>query len=447
VLKQRFIAAISGNLMAQVVNIVIQLLGIPILLKYWGVNYYGEWLILFTIPGYIGISDIGLGSTATAEMSMLVADEKREEAAVILKNTFWFILSIGSIPFILLFISNFFVSWYQILHLSTITQKDFNIAFSLLILYVYLSLFLTLPLGFYRVEKIYHRERYISTAFRALEFLTFLGVVLRGGGIVEAALTFLIIRVIYFAFVIFDLKRQFAWFELTPVRFDFSKIKHLIKPSLAMMVVYLGQNLLIQGMTTIVGIKLGSEKVVIFNTTRTLMNFAKQGTSIVNLSLYSEFSYAFGMNDKNLLKRLFIRGQQLNIFLTVVSVIGLFFTGSFIMSFWTKGKIGIEEPFFSLFLITIFLNSWWNTGLAMLVAINQQKRTSIYFLLISLFILLLNFVFIGQYGLTFVSFSLILFESFMLFVIYKECSIILETPFSSLFAQTFKFFFKTKRAH
>ncbi|MBK9104732.1 MAG: hypothetical protein IPL92_09195 [Saprospiraceae bacterium] len=134
-------------------------------MKYWGIHYYGEWLILFTIPSYIGMSDMGLGSSTTSELSILVQAGEETEAKEILRNTFWFILLIGGIPFLLLALSVFVLPWYDWLNFTSIVEGDFKLAFILLILYIYLALFLTLPLGYYRVQKIYHRERYISSFF------------------------------------------------------------------------------------------------------------------------------------------------------------------------------------------------------------------------------------------------------------------------------------------
>ena len=65
------IYGVSSNVIAQMVNVLIQFAGVPLLLKYWGPAYYGEWLIMFTIPSFIENADFGLGGSATTEMSML----------------------------------------------------------------------------------------------------------------------------------------------------------------------------------------------------------------------------------------------------------------------------------------------------------------------------------------------------------------------------------------
>lgn len=45
-----------------------------------GENYYGEWLLLFTIPGYFSVADFGLGSSSSAEMSMMEESGKQTKS-------------------------------------------------------------------------------------------------------------------------------------------------------------------------------------------------------------------------------------------------------------------------------------------------------------------------------------------------------------------------------
>ena len=58
-IKDRFINAVIANLFSQGANILIQILSIPLFIKYWGIDIYGDWLILITIPAYLSISDFG----------------------------------------------------------------------------------------------------------------------------------------------------------------------------------------------------------------------------------------------------------------------------------------------------------------------------------------------------------------------------------------------------
>lgn len=425
-ITRRVIYGVSSNVIAQMVNVLIQFAGVPLLLKYWGPAYYGEWLIMFTIPSFIENADFGLGGSATTEMSMLKEAGDLGRVKEILRSVFWFILLVGGIPFLLLYLSSWFVSWHDFLHLEHITAKDFNLAFPCLIAYVYLTLFLTIPVGYYRVEKVYHRERYIAVAFKLMEFGGLCLVVFTGHGVVEAALTYLVIKVCFFIVVFLDLSFKFQEFRIGFFSLHFSKIRHLFKPSLALMIIFIGQNMLIQGITTTIGIVLGPIQVVIFNTTRTLMNMAKQVVNIVNLSFISEFSYAHGQGNKALLGRLYQKVQWTNMGISFVAIAAILILGHRILEFWTNGKIDIVQPFFFLFGVSVFFNGFWSGGLILLVATNNQFKTGIYFLSISAAILLVIILFLKSGGLTLIASMLVVFEILMILVISNSCKQTLE---------------------
>lgn len=431
-IRKRLISAISGNVLIQGINAVIQVLGIPILLKYWGVNYYGEWLILFTIPSYIAMSDMGLGTSTTSELSMLVERGKDEEAMNILRNTFWFILTVGLIPFLLLLLSVMVLPWYDWLNFTEISPREFTASFFLLILYIYLALFLTLPLGYYRVQKIYHRERYISALFRVIEFLLIVLAIVAGFKAIMVAFIYLFIRLLQFVFVIYDLSIKFESFRLLPFKMEFKSIKHLLKPGLSTMTIYMGQNLIVQGLVTIIGIGLGSAYVVLFTVTRTLVNMVKQVVGVINLSITSEFSYAFGAKDYALLRKLFNGANKWNAVMAISLLLMLYIFGQDILQLWTKGKVVLVEPFFLFILLGTFINTIWNIRLVLLVSTNQLGYTGIAFLIGAVILVCSNILLIKQFGINGVAASIIFFEVAMLVVMWIVSQRILHPVNESL---------------
>lgn len=411
----------------QVINAFIQIAGIPLLLSFWGVNYYGEWLLLFTIPSYIAVSDMGLGSSTTSELSILVEAKRHVEAKFILRNTFWFILIAGGIPFVLLALSIFILPWYDWLNFAMISPEELRPSFILLILYVYLALFLTLPLGYYRVQKIYHRERYISSFFRMLEFSLVVVAVSLGYKIVIVALIYFIVRVAMLAFVLFDLTRRFDDFRLFPIGFEFNKIKYLLKPGLSAMTIYMGQNIVSQGMVSIIGISLGSAQVVLFSTVRTLANMVKQLIGIINLSITSEFSYAYGAQDAGLLTKIFRLANKGNIGISIIILTALYFTGDWILALWTGGKVKLTQPFFTLILIGTFINTIWNLHLLLLIATNKLERTGLWFLIGAILLVVVNAVWVKQIGLSGIAGTIICFELMMLIVMTSTTKRVLNS--------------------
>ncbi|THD09540.1 hypothetical protein [Metallibacterium scheffleri] len=66
---RRILHGLGANAYGQLVAVVIQLAGVPILLHAWGTQLYGEWLILAAIPTYLLMADLGFSQSAGNDMT------------------------------------------------------------------------------------------------------------------------------------------------------------------------------------------------------------------------------------------------------------------------------------------------------------------------------------------------------------------------------------------
>src|SRR6476620_5229559 len=103
-LRRRLIAGFGAGTFSRLMTTLIQIVGVPIFLLHWGTALYGEWLLLNTIPAYFALSDIGFGSVAGNEMTMLVAVGKKEEALSVFQSV-WVLTTTMSSAVGLLFLA------------------------------------------------------------------------------------------------------------------------------------------------------------------------------------------------------------------------------------------------------------------------------------------------------------------------------------------------------
>src|SRR3989442_257140 len=83
---RRLLKGFGANLYGQAAVVVIQLAGVPILLNYWHPQLYGEWLILFAIPGYLSMTDLGFSQSAANDMTARVARGDRAGALTVFQS-------------------------------------------------------------------------------------------------------------------------------------------------------------------------------------------------------------------------------------------------------------------------------------------------------------------------------------------------------------------------
>ena len=75
----------------QAVQIFVRLAEVPLLLGFWGLQLYGEWLMVATIPVYLAIADGGFASAAGREMTMRTGRGDRSGALSVFHST-WVLL-------------------------------------------------------------------------------------------------------------------------------------------------------------------------------------------------------------------------------------------------------------------------------------------------------------------------------------------------------------------
>src|SRR5271155_3693072 len=82
-LQRRLIAGFGANTFSRLSTTLTQILSVPVFLTHWGTHLYGEWILLNAIPAYFGLSDVGFGSVAGNDMTMLAAAGNFGEALVV----------------------------------------------------------------------------------------------------------------------------------------------------------------------------------------------------------------------------------------------------------------------------------------------------------------------------------------------------------------------------
>lgn len=86
--KQRILRGIGANALGLGVNVLVQLVSLPVFLAVWGVEKYGEWLVLSSLAAFLSMSDIGFALAAANEMTMRVD----RDGALVVYQSMWALL-------------------------------------------------------------------------------------------------------------------------------------------------------------------------------------------------------------------------------------------------------------------------------------------------------------------------------------------------------------------
>jgi len=374
---QRLFKGFGASLYGQVVVVVIQLAGVPILLSSWHASLYGEWLILFAIPAYLSLGDLGFSLSAANDMTARVGREDRTGALGVFQSLTGLVLFLALVGLVLITIAATLLPLENWVHFSGLTTRDVR----WVLWFLGAEVLMKLPDGVNHAgfratgDFALHVTIYYSTLFAQHASIWLLAAL--GFGPVAAAAAFFIIRVIATPANAIVLARRHPW-----LRFGFSharltQLRSLIRPALANTGIPLALALNVQGMVLLVGAILGPVAVVTFSTVRTLTRLALQMVSTVSHAAEPELASAYGKGDQVLLRTVYHHALRGSFWLALTVSIGLALTGARILTFWTHGRVIMDPGLFRWLLASAVASALWYGSLTLLKAANRHLRAAV----------------------------------------------------------------------
>ena len=363
---KRLIAGIGANSFGMAITIAIQLVSLPMFLRYWDTSTYGVWLMLSAIPAYLSMADVGMVTAAGNKMTMAVAKGDVSEANRVFQSALMFmsvvcgILALISVPLIL---------WAPLPALHTFDQR---VALSALCVGALLALFGGLSEAVFKSTKRYAFGTMLGNCVRLGEWAGFMVGLVTIGSFAAVALCGLAVRLIGTLIGVVLTGRGKSGL-LWGVKFlDSVEIRAMIKPAVSFMAFPLANALSFQGLTLLVGGLFGPIAVALFNTYRTIARVAVQVTAIFSHALWPEFSRLFGQGAFGAVEQLFKRSFWLSAAQALFLSLILYFFSPWMLRVWTHGAINFDSSLMLLMLLYAAIGGVWHVPRVLLMATNQH---------------------------------------------------------------------------
>jgi len=374
---RRLLHGWSANLYGQAVVAVIQLAGVPILLHFWRAQLYGEWLIIFALPFYLSMTDLGFSQSAANDMTARVAREDSTGALTVFHSLCALVFPLAAVGVLLTGVAAFLLPLGRWFHFSILATADVRWILWLLAAEALVKLTEGISHAGFRATGDYalHVTIYYSTLL--LQNASVWVVALAGFGPLAAAVSFFSIRAVVTPSVAILLTRRHPWLRFGFTHAARSHLRSLIHPALANVGVPLAQALNIQGMVLLVGSVIGPVAVVTFSTLRTLTRFTFQLVSTVSQAAEPELAAAFGLGNRQLLRTLYEHGIRAAFWLALCMATFFAFTGSWVLQFWTRGRVTMDHSLFYWLLASSVASVLWYGSLIVLKAANRHLRAAL----------------------------------------------------------------------
>jgi len=361
-----------AQILAQLVVVLTRLFEVPLFLSHWGIETYGEWLLLAAIPAYIGLSEGGFTTTTQREMAMKVAKNEKDAAISLFQTTF-LLLVLLSVLLLTVASLGLFLPLRSVFHFRELSGTSIAIILLFLTGYVMVSFQCGLIFGGYFATGRYPRGYMLSSLNYLLDFTGIVVALLLGAGPVGVSAGMFAGRIVGLFVFLLDFRKTVSWLRHGWQSATWHNFKYLIKPSLASVAFPLGQALNNQGIRLVVGISLGPIAVATFSTLRTLTRTALSPVGILSRLTEPEIAAAYGKGNGAAVRKLFLKSSQLSVWLAGAGVVVLVIYGRNILSVWTHGKIIMDMGVYLLLLLVAFTNSLWNTALMVPYGSNRHE--------------------------------------------------------------------------
>jgi O-antigen/teichoic acid export membrane protein len=379
---------------------------------------YGEWLMLAAIPSYLSIADGGFAGAACRKMTMRSGAGDRSVTLKVFQSTWILLMMVSVVAFFFAFGVAHFAPLGSWLGFSAMGDYEVKAALLFLVVHVLVGFHGSLLNGGFWVAGCYPNAMYFISITQFLEFAGLAVAVASGGGPVQAAMGYLVGRLLGTALMWIGQRRVSPWLQYGVSHATIKELRRLVAPAFASLAFPLGNALNIQGIRLVVGLVLGPHAVALFVPLRTLSRLVMQPAAVINRLIEPELAFAYGAGDSALFKRFFTRSCQFAIWGCLTAC---FFVGPgayWIFPEWTGGKLPMHWPTYLILLTGVLINSIWNTALMIPYATNRYGQIAKYYTLVyGLGAATLSYIGAVGFGMVGAALALLIVESVMAAII------------------------------
>lgn len=358
----------------------VRLLQVPLLLSSLGVDDFGRWLVLYTLPSWLSFANMGFGSVAANGMSMAAADGDLNKCRTLFSSTLALIAGIGICGSVFTAIVAPYIPWEKFLGVSTERHNELTLAVLCLVISSFLSFYVEVFDGRFRAGRKYHLG-VIAGSFRPwLELLAIVIALHFSTRFDTLALSLLVTTVIYSLFYQLFSRRVMSEIKFSFKHVQIAQFRQLFRKGIAFQSFPLGNALLYQGNILIVQSILGPVAVAVFGTTRTLVRVVNQIMEVIMQAIMPEMSHLIGAKDMVRAARLHRFGVALSIICAWSGTVALAFWGQSLYGLWVGKTIDLPQQLLLLFLLPIPFNALWFTSSMVHSAGNQHEGLAVRFM-------------------------------------------------------------------
>lgn len=338
-----------------------QLIVLPLLVAFWGIEYYGEWLIITAVPSFLSMTNLGIGTATATRVSTLVASKDFAKALQAFANGMVGVLLTAALLLCSTTACLFFFPLSGWLHV-----ENANTVLTVLVATTIVKM-TTQPFHGWWVGlgKAARANNYYSLLSFG-ELLVFVLIPLVGASALTVVTFTLVLNAIWF--LLFSLatgnliqvtcRRILKRFLIT-----WSEIIELTIIGLGHQLSPLWQAILFQGSLLTAGLVLSPGQVALWGAMRVINRSGNQVLEMVSQTVGPEYQVHSGRAEQKELRSIHGLAMLVSVVLAVVMALSLLTIGPSLFRTFTMGKLEVSQPAWLIMTLSLIPCSiWWSSG-------------------------------------------------------------------------------------
>ncbi len=407
---KRLLANLSGSAIGKLLVVARQLFLVPLFLHVWGVEVYGQYILLSAIPTMLNMSNLGMGTAAGISVSLAIAGGKREEAGRIYTTGLAISLMVGSV---------IILGGFALIKLFPGAFVPLSgIGHSRLIL-ILLLVSLASDQANEVMNGVYIGCKKMSVAFQISNSVqavrlaaTFFTLLWRQSPLVIVTADTLI-NVLATLFFIVPTVRLCPYLYKNGFRFYKDLAGRLLVTGIGFQAAPLWQAILFQGSLWLAQITLGAVGVATWSTLRALCRSVNQFYEMLVATIYPEIQLAIGSGNYALARKLHGLAVCLSVALAGCALIPLSLCGPVVYRLWTNGVLTVPPVIWPLLGLSVLVSSLLTTSGVVHRAMGRPWLLNGGGIITALLSLLVMYLLAGHVGIVGFAIGGLVFESVM----------------------------------
>lgn len=378
-LNKRFLLNAAAYGYGPVVTLVVQLAQVPLFLAFWGVEKYGEWLVLTGVPLMLVLADAGVAQASASKCIMEIGRKSFDEARNTLRTARAYATLVALLLAAVGIALAIFVDWSALLKLSAVSPASASVVILLVACYVAVTLQGGYLGAWLRASDQTPMHAFIEGSTRVFDLGAVALTLFAGGGFIAVAVALLISAFLCRLTHALVAYRMSSDHLRLPGKATLGQLRAVLKPSAAFIGITLTQMLTVQGGIQILNQISTQQTVVLFNTVRILVRTLVLFGGAVSNALRPELSRLVGQGHETSASRFARRVAGASLALGTGVYVMIIVMGPLAVAVWTHSRVEVSHFIVAIIGLHALLHIAWLIPATLSIATNRHARYAAFY--------------------------------------------------------------------